>query len=125
MTAFANLSNTWIEFTFPTVTTNSDNYLTVGHFVFHGTDRSGTPDLICVIGGMHDAGTVCGVRVYDHTNAKTIVERLDITADSPTLVDLGTIGNLPTELAVWEIQVKRVSGNGTKKVAAGSLSVHY
>jgi hypothetical protein len=125
MTATPNLNNSWIELTFPTVTTNSDSYLTVGHFIFHGTDTTGLPDLICVIGGMHDANTVCGVRVYDHTNAQVVVEKLDITASNPTLVDLGPISNLPLDMAVWEIQVRRVSGSGTKKVAAGSLSMHF
>jgi len=125
MSVFANLSNTWVEITFPTITTNSDSYLSLGHFIFHGSDKTGTPDLICVIGGMHDAGTVCGVRVYDHTNAQVIVEKLDITANNPTLVDLGIISNIPAGFAIWEVQVRRVSGTGTKKVAAGSLSIHY
>ena len=120
-----NRSDELVEYTFPLVVTNSGSYETVGFFSYTGTDVSGIPLQICVISGMHDTGTVCGVRIYDHTNAMVIAENLTISTSSPTLVDLGTIGNCSSGNAVWEVQVKRVSGSGQKSVSAGTVSIRY
>jgi len=111
---------------FPQIVTNSDAWLAVGHFIYPGSNAVGSPVDGCVIAGVVNAGAVCGVRIYDHTNAKLIAEKLDITAQNPTCIDLPAFVNVPEDgMVIWELQVKRVSGVGTKKVAAGSLTLRY
>jgi len=120
---FADLQG-WFESTFAPVVTNSDTYLSVGMFIYHGSDDEGAPTHCCVLAGVTDADA-CGVRLYDHTNAQVIAERLDITDPFPSIVDLGALSNVPTGAAVWEVQVRRVTGNGTKKVGASSISLRF
>jgi len=123
MTAYPDLEG-WFEYTFTPIVTNSDNYLSLGLFIYHGSDDVGAPTHCCIIAGITDAD-VCGVRVYDHTNAQVIAERVDITDPYPSIVDLGALANVPEGVAIWEVQVKRVTGNGTKKVGASSISLRF
>ena len=119
-----NLSG-WRQFTFPQLVTNSTSWMTVGHFGYEGSDILGIPTKIKIIAGIIDAGAVAGVRVYDLTNVLQIAKSLTITDDYPDFCDIGTLTNVSTGAAVWGVQVKKVSGNPSDEVAAGSLALKF
>jgi hypothetical protein len=95
----------------PYIQITSVTYSAVGLFEFCGTDVVGVPSAItaiCHIGG----GTDMDIRIYDVTNAQTICEYIDITDATPVIIDLGTISNLPTSTAIWEVQLLATGGGG-------------
>ena len=101
----------------------SGSYQVVCRFVFPGTDNINlSPDTAKSVMSRQNAGITVSVRIYDLTNSNTIAET---TAQSPstddgdpTVLDLGTVSNLPTTEAVFEIQVASSS-------AAASAEIHY
>ena len=70
-----------------------------------------------------ESGTSYDVRVYDSTNANVICTSLGNTNALFSLVDLGTLSNIPVNEAVFEIQI-RVNGGGPKMHMA-SFSVYF
>ena len=120
-----NRSEMWEQVSFPQVLTSSASWQTVGVFGFLGSDDLGIPTKIKVIGGVVDPGAVAGMRVYDYTNAQMIASDITITATNPALCDLGALANVPTDPAIWVVQVKRVSGTGGDQVAAGTVAIKW
>ena len=96
----------------------------VGSFLFAGTDALGIPASIRVIAGVTTADEV-GVRIYDLTNNNVIAEVRNQTGSYPSIINLGTISNLPTGAAVFELQVIRDAGNSSKKVRATGVSIAF
>lgn len=96
----------------PYVQVTTGTYTAGGIFEFSGTDDVGSPTKISAvvhIGG----GTDMDIRIQDVTNVNTICEKINITNVTPTIHDLGTISNLPTGPAVFEIQFLG-TGGGSK-----------
>ncbi len=55
------------------------------------------------------------IRVYDVTNSEVIAEATGLFGPiSMSVFDLGALTNVPAGEAVWEIQLKRPSGNANK-----------
>ena len=96
----------------------------IGSFLFAGTDALGAPVSIRVIAGVTTADEV-GVRLYDLTNNNVIAEARNQTGSYPSIINLGTISNLPTGAAVFELQVIRDAGNSSKKVRATGVSIAF
>jgi hypothetical protein len=89
-----------------TTQTSSPTYVTLQRFIFGGSANWSTPQVLKVISKV--ASATGAVRVQDVTNALTIAENAAITATSDSIIDLGTISNVPTAEAVWEVQAKHV-----------------
>jgi len=82
-------------------------YLVVRSFIFRGTDLYGrSPTAIKVLANVLVALNPLKIKIYDSTNALTIVEKTGINNLTSTLIDLGTLSNLPTSEAIFEIQVQ-------------------
>ena len=91
----------------PYLKIKEDVYTTIGYLVFRGTDIVGIPTNIKVMASLKEVATTdVDVRIYDSTNANVICEVTGITDLIPTLYDLGTLSNLPTVEAVFEIRAK-------------------
>jgi hypothetical protein len=103
----------------PASTSNS-TWTFGANFIFRGSDIEGTPKAIKVIGGQTAAGTG-QARIQDITNSKTIATNTSITNVGKAIVDLGTLSNVGTGEAIWELQIK-TSAN-TIKISA--ISVQY
>lgn len=99
-----------MQFPPATDTSSSATYEALQEFVYGGSDDWGTPDLIQVIAWTEDAGKPQDVRIFDVTNSLVIAELTGITDEVPTIQNLGTISNVPTGAAIWELQTKRPSG---------------
>jgi len=94
-----------LELTFHDVT-NSTSYIVASEFIFRGTTVLGTPTTIKAI---CDSTTSGDIKIYDVTNAQTICEKLGVSSATPAIFDLGTLSNLPTGEAIFEIQHRKDS----------------
>lgn len=105
--------------------TVSATYVQAGVFRFGGTTTLGTPTKIKAVGWKDAATTSWDVQVLDITNSLTIVTKTGNTGNSPEIVDLGTLSNLPTAEAMFEVQIKRTGGTGGNMVHINELSVEF
>jgi len=90
--------------------TATPSYLIKGYFKFGGTSNWGTPQKITIIENQ-EPGRTGGVKIYDVTNGNTIVEKTDMTNTDLVIHDMGSLNNLPSNEAIFEIQIKRVAGS--------------
>jgi hypothetical protein len=109
---------------FTKIVSGDTSYFTAHIFRFQGTDLLGTPMKISVIAGWID-NTTQSVRIYDIDNNQVICERTDITNEFPSAEDMGTISNLPTGPALWEVQMKRPQGGPAREVAVASMHMEF
>jgi hypothetical protein len=112
------------DYPFTKVVTGDTTYFTAHIFEFQGTDLVGSPYQAVIVGGIVDS-TTQDIRIYDFTNAKVICEVTGISTSFPSMVDLGTLSNLSTGPAIWEIQMKRPSGGPAREVAVASLYLRF
>ncbi len=95
----------------------------VARFVFRGSTALGVPSAIKAL-VESDTGVTTQVTIYDLTNAQQIAQASS-TATTPTILDLGTLSNVPTAEAIIEVQVERTVGGGSNRAKIGSLSVYF
>lgn len=92
-------------------TTNNAAYEVLCTLVWPGSDQVGAPVSIRANAFAEGAGDVGDWRVYDVTNALTIGEVIGIVStDVANIVDLGSISNVTTGEALWEIQGRETAG---------------
>jgi hypothetical protein len=102
----------------------SSTYEKVGNIIFGGTDQWGYVTKIRAAAYKESAATDYAIRIYDVTNSLTIAEATGLTNNSTEIIDLGVISNLPTDAALWEVQVKRTA-SGNRKMFLDALSVSF
>lgn len=102
--------------------TNSSSYIATVSFIFPGTTSRGIPQTIKTIASNSKADTSGNVKVFDVTNAATIAEKTAISGETKAIVDLGTLSNLPSGEAVFELQFKRNAGTGTFRLHAMAIN---
>ena len=99
-------------------TTVATTYAVLGKFIYLGsTDMGALTKIYAIIS--QDSGGTTSIRIYDATNALTIAEVTGFNDTVSTIKDLGTISNLPTGLAIFEIQLK--TSNSSKVVRISSV----
>lgn len=109
--------------TVPYVQNNTTSYAAVVQIKFPGTDNlSVDPVNAEVIGSAASNGSTSDYRIQDITNALTIAEVTGAgTNVAPAVIDLGTVSNLPTGPAIFELQHAKNTG-GAARVAAVCLN---
>jgi hypothetical protein len=95
----------------PFVELKIETYTTQAYFIFRGTSAFGAPIAIKVVAWAKTSGQDYGVRIYDVTNSNQICEITDDTS-TPGIRDMGTLSNLPTSEALFEVQGKRIDDDG-------------
>lgn len=103
------------------IDTKNAVYTVKSEFIFSGTNNIPVVSnrKIEIIASV-DAGNQGDVRIFDATNANIIAEKTGISALTSTIFDMGTISNLPTTQAIFEIQLKN---NGTDKTMVNSILI--
>ena len=91
--------------------TKNATYTVLSRFIFRGTIALGTPTNIKIVAHVKTAAKPGDVKVYDLTNTETICEVTGINGTSSYIIDLGTISNLPSGEAIFEIQAKDPLGD--------------
>lgn len=107
-------------FGFDALGSTSASYLKHGSIIFLGTTKEGSPTKIQV-NAYRVGGTSYGIRIRDITNGLTIAEVTGLTNTVEGIQDLGTISNLPTGQARWELQLIRVGSPVGNIVSSGGL----
>ncbi len=107
-------------FGFDALGSGSTSYLKHGSIIFLGTDKEGTPTKIYV-NAYKIGGTTYNIRIQDITNGNTIAEVTGLSNTTEGIQDLGTISNLPTGQARWELQLQRVGVPPGNIVSSGGL----
>jgi hypothetical protein len=100
----------------PPQTNNLTTYKTVGYLLYCGTVVVGVPHKL-VIAAWSPGGYSGKVRIYDVTNARTIVETEDIMLTLPGIFEQPDCHNCTEDKALWEIQI-RSNINGKQFVCA-------
>jgi len=91
----------------------SETYEIVAIIPWLGSDLLPDPEEIYVNVRAYAVGTTMDVRIYDRTNMLTIAELIGIADRDFTLRTMGTISNVDTGPAAWEVQI-RGTGGGRK-----------
>lgn len=97
------------------------SYVTLAAFAFPGSTAYGTPVNIKASTWV-DGGSTGKLRIYDLTNALVIAEITTLSNTTESVIDLGTISNVPTGEAVWQIQH---AGNGAQATNTSSVWVKF
>ncbi len=91
----------------PFVLTGPSAYDVASVFRFPGTDQEGAPDSFQVIAFRNGASGTYDLRLWDVTNSLTIAEKTGNSETTSTMIDIGTLSNLPTGPAIFEVQGKK------------------
>lgn len=89
---------------------SSTSYETIQKFIFAGSILWGGIELIEALAWTEDAGKPGDIRILDVSNSLVIAELLDFTNETQAVLNLGTISNIPTAPAIFEVQLRRPSG---------------
>jgi hypothetical protein len=104
---------TFGDATNPYIETESGTYITVGSFVFEGTECSSPTAAKWIIETTGDAQA--DVRLYDVTNSQVIAELTGQTASGPTIKASSSLSNLPASDSVFQVQILKSAGAGGNK----------
>ena len=100
--------------------TNSSVFGVRGIVMYDGTDTDNTITKIQAIVQTTAGSTTGQVQVFDSTNSNIIATSAIFGPVGgglpPTIIDLGTISNLPTGQAIFEVQLRRASGGGNAQL---------
>jgi len=108
----------------PTIFNTGTTYAVRRRWIFRGTNVMGIPTAIKAIMRVVNA-TSGEFRIYDLTNAQTICE-CTTTSGTFVIVNSGTISNLPTGEAIFEIQLKCTSpGNPSGYVEVTGMVIQW
>jgi len=99
------------------------SYETVSCFIFQGSDALAVISAIKAV--ISADGSISGdIRIFDVTNSNVIAELTTFTNSTPVLTDLGAITNVPTDPAVFEVQMLR-DGTGGDRVLLCAVQVEF
>lgn len=103
----------------------SASWAFVTQFAFGGSADWGSPDQILAISSQSKGGSrTHGVRIYDVTNGNVIASATGFTHQVLTLIDLGAVSNVPTDPAIWEVQVQK-TGSGSMNISVENITMRY
>ena len=103
---------------------SSASYATIGEFIYSGTSVEGAISAFYATLSVDSGATSYEARIYDVTNAQVIAEMTGQTNTTQQIKDYGTVSNLPSGQALFQIQVKRVGGL-LQLVRFGSLQYRH
>ena len=105
---------------------NSTSYVAKADMIYAGSDTVGTIVAIkATIWKDSVSGATGEIRIIDKSNANVICELTGITnLDDSTVLDLGTLTNIPTTPTTFEIQMSRSTG-ANRTIFCSSLEIVY
>jgi hypothetical protein len=90
----------------PYVSENGTGWTNKGDFIFCGTTAGGTPSAMRITGWRLSGAASFNIRVYDFTNSQVICTSTGNVNTTKAIIDLGTLSNLPSGVAIFEVQVQ-------------------
>lgn len=116
-----------LSFRFDPVTTTSTSYNVFGSFIYRGLNTDNTISTMLAIVTTSTTTTTGQVRVIDFTNGSVVIAEsatFGPTNGAQIVINLGTISNLPTGQAIFQIQLRRVAGGGSTNAGLVSLQLY-
>lgn len=104
--------NKYLEGFFEEKSTSSSSYTVLARFIFPGTTNLGTINNIKIISRRNSDASSYSARVWNFSNATQICEATGLTNTTRAIVNLGTLSNLPSSQSIFEVQLRRVGGDG-------------
>jgi hypothetical protein len=104
------------------IRTASASYETIGHIAWPGTTAAAAVRSVKALIAL-SGGTSMNIRIFDATNATTICIITGHTTVGFTVQDMGTVSNVTTTSADWEVQ-QLATGGGGKADCAG-ITIQY
>lgn len=117
-----NIVGAHTNYGFTQVTTKNATYTFATRFIYMGSTTTGIPTTALVIGGVDSTATM-SIRIFDITNSLTIAEVTDVTVITPSIINLGTISNIPTGQAIFELQILKSAGPGPENVNIAAINM--
>lgn len=102
-------------------TTNS-TWTVLDRGIWVGSGRTGTPDHVEIIAWTNNPAKAGAMRIYDATNAQVIVSTYGFVNIDPQIINLGDLGNVSVDHAVWEFQG---ASPDTGKTSIGNATLFY
>jgi hypothetical protein len=96
-------------------------YSTVSRFIFRGSTIHGTPTNAKAIAWISSSSQTGRVRLYDITNSLTIATSGTFNNTTGAIIDLGTISNVPTGDAIFEVQILSSITSNTVFISAAHI----
>ena len=103
----------------PGVTKKGTGYSVVSQVLFGGTAALGVPTVCKVV--IKVATGVGSIKLFDVTNSLTIAENTNVSNTTYQIVSLGTLSNLPTGEAIFEVQLRHNTAN--EEITVSTLSL--
>ena len=104
----------------PYIRRTSSSYGTIAYFPFGGSDYLGIPAAVRVLAHGKNSGKNFDIRIVQSDTGDVIAELAGSSNSDVALLDLGTLSNISTGPAIWEIQSKVESG-GEVRLSAVSI----
>lgn len=104
----------------PFLSVVNPNFELVGSFSFSGTTLLGVPQTIKLIASVN-SGATGEYKIFDETNLLQIALLTGVTNTIDEISDMGTLANLPSNEAIFEVQMRRSAGGGAINISALEL----
>ncbi len=95
-------------------------YFNLSNYTFD-PDLINTVNHIEAITEMNSGGTSYSLRVMDRNSSNTVAEMTGQSNTTPTIIDFGTISNVPTSDAIFELHAKVADTNTTLTVKSWTI----
>jgi hypothetical protein len=96
------------------------------HHIWRGTNVNGVPSSIKFIARAEGgAGKPVDVRIVDVTNGGVVIGSASTESTTFVIVDLGTLSNMSSGEAIWEIQGKRTTGGGLRDGRLSTVQIRF
>jgi len=104
---------------------SSGAWAVMARIVFPGSDHmQATVEAIKAVLWVSASNRIMDIRVYDLTNDLVVAESDDLTNEDPELIDFGTVSNVPTGPAIWELQGHK-DGNPAGFIYLSALTIFF
>jgi hypothetical protein len=98
------------------VSVNSNTFQVLSRIIYQGTTLDNTINRIIAIVETSNSAATGQLQLFDITNSLIIATSAvfgpAVSGLLPTIIDLGTISNLPAASAIFEVQLRRVNVGG-------------
>lgn len=105
------------------IQTSNTTYTSLTTFIYSGSDSIGTIDYIDILGYMDSSNTSYDVKIVNISNNTIIAEKTGLKNDTIQKIDMGTISNVPTSEAIFELQLK--SNKNKKKSYITNIVIYF
>lgn len=107
------------------IKTTSSEWTRMDHFIYPGSVIAPTNVSRILVNTDADTGVTYKVRVYDVTNSTVVGTVTGKTNLDPEIINLGTLSNIPSSDALFEVQLARTAGADPNGAIYSSIMLEY